>query len=84
MASLALSAAHSHEDEERRAANFQAALSSRETIGSAIGILMEREKISSDAAFTILSRASQHLHIKLREVARDLIDTGEKPDTGEM
>jgi GAF domain-containing protein len=83
LASLALSAAHSHEDEERRAAHLHAALRSRETIGSAIGILMEREKISSDAAFTILGRASQHLHIKLREVARDLIDTGEKPDTGE-
>jgi hypothetical protein len=80
LASLALSAAHSHEDEERRTANFQAALRSRELIGAAMGILMERERISSDAAFTILSRASQHLNIKLREVARDLIDTGEKPD----
>jgi hypothetical protein len=29
-----------------------------------------------------LRRASQHLHIKLREVARNLIDTGEDPDTG--
>jgi GAF domain-containing protein len=84
LASLALSAAHSHEDEERRTANFQAALRSREIIGAAIGILMERERISSDAAFTILDRASQHLNIKLREVARDLIDTGERPDTGDV
>ena len=43
MASLALSVAHGHEDEERRAADFQAALGSRETIGQAMGILMEQE-----------------------------------------
>ena len=49
MAGLALSVAHSHEDEERRAANFQAALSSRETIGEAMGILMERERITAAA-----------------------------------
>jgi GAF domain-containing protein len=83
LASLALSVAHSHEDEERRAANFHAALESRETIGEALGILMERERISPEKAFTILRRASQHLNIKLREVARELIDTGEDPDTGE-
>ena len=83
MASLALSVAHSHEDEERRTANFHAALGSRETIGQAMGILMERERITAEAAFVILRRASQHLHLKLREVARNLIDTGENPDTGE-
>jgi len=29
-----------------------------------------------------LRRASQHLNRKLREVAQDLVDTGELPDTG--
>jgi GAF domain-containing protein len=82
LASLALWVAHSHEDEERRAANFHAALGSRETIGEALGILMEREQVSSEQAFAILRRASQHLNIKLREVAKNLIDTGEDPDTG--
>jgi GAF domain-containing protein len=82
LASLALSIAQSHEDEERRAANFHAALGSRETIGEALGILMEREHITSEEAFAILRRASQHLNIKLREVARNLIVTGEDPDTG--
>jgi GAF domain-containing protein len=84
LASLALSIAHSHEDEERRAANFHAALGSRETIGEALGILMEREHITSEEAFAILRRASQHLNIKLREVARNLIVTGEDPDTGKV
>lgn len=43
---------------------------------------MEREKISADEAFDVLRRASQHLNIKLREVARALVETGEDPATG--
>jgi GAF domain-containing protein len=39
LASLALSVAHAHEDEVRRAENLNAALTSRETIGEALGIL---------------------------------------------
>jgi hypothetical protein len=82
VASLALSIAHSHEDEERLAASLHAALASRESIGQALGILMERERITANQAFYILRRASQHLNIKVREVAQSLIDTGEEPDTG--
>ena len=36
------------------------ALESRELIGQAQGILMERERITSDDAFHVLRRASQH------------------------
>jgi GAF domain-containing protein len=82
LAGLALSAAHSHEDEERRTDNLHAALSTREVIGQAEGILMERERITANEAFDILRRASQHLNLKLREVAQTLVDTGEAPDTG--
>jgi GAF domain-containing protein len=82
LAGLALTVAQSHDDEERRILNFQAALTSREIIGEALGILMERERISADQAFDILRRASQHLNIKLREVAQNLVDTGEDPETG--
>jgi GAF domain-containing protein len=82
LASLALSVAHSHEDEERRAANLHVALGSRETIGQAMGILMERERITAGQAFNVLIRASQHLNIKVRDLARDLIVTTD-PNTGE-
>jgi hypothetical protein len=82
LASLALSTAHSHEDEERHAANLHSALASRESIGQALGILMERERITANQAFDILRRASHHLNIKVREVAQNLIDTGVEPDTG--
>jgi transcriptional regulator with GAF, ATPase, and Fis domain len=83
LASVALSTAHIHEDQERQAAALHTGLASREIIGEAMGILMERERISAEQAFNILGRASQHLHIKLREVAQNLIDTGEDPDTGQ-
>jgi len=82
LAGLALSSAHSHEDEARLADNLHAALLTRELIGQAQGILIERERITADQAFEILRRASQHLNRKLREVAQDLVETGERPDTG--
>jgi GAF domain-containing protein len=82
MASLALSVAHANEFQERRAVDLEAALITREIIGEALGILMERERITAEQAFDILRRASQHLNIKLREVAQHLVDTGESPDTG--
>ena len=82
LASVALNAAHSLEDEERRIENLHSALSSREVIGQAQGILMERERILADQAFDVLRRASQYLNIKLREVAQTLVDTGERPETG--
>ena len=83
LAGLAVSAAHSHEDEELRAQNLNAALATREVIGQAQGILMERERISAAQAFDILRRASQHLNRKLRDVAQDFVDTGARPETGQ-
>jgi len=71
-----------NEDEERRAENLAAALVTRELIGQAQGILIERERITPDQAFVVLRQASQHLNIKLREVAQNLVETGERPDTG--
>jgi GAF domain-containing protein len=82
LAGIALSAAESHANEERRYDELQAALVTREVIGQAEGILIERERITAEQAFVVLRRASQHLNIKLRDVARDLVDTGERPQTG--
>ena len=81
LAGGALSSAQSREDDERRSDNLQRALETRELIGQAKGILMERERVTAEEAFDILRRASQHLNIKLREVARSLVDTGEAPET---
>lgn len=81
LSDLALKLAAAHEDEMRRAVNLQHAMVTREMIGQAVGILMERERISAEQAFDILRRASQRLNVKLRDVAQNLVDTGERPVT---
>lgn len=53
------------------------AMSTRDLIGQAKGILMERHKITVTEAFSMLIRASQNANIKLRDVAEHLVDTGE-------
>ena len=56
------------------------ALSSREVISQAKGMLMERLRITPDDAFDALRRSSQRLNRKLREVAERLVTTGEFVD----
>ena len=82
LARLALDSAQERAAGEERSVNLRTALRSRELIGQAQGILMERERITADQAFDVLRRASQHLNIKLSAVAETLIETGETPDTG--
>lgn len=55
------------------------ALGTRDLIGQAKGILMERFKITSQQAFHILTRASSESNIKLRDVADHLTRSGEIP-----
>jgi GAF domain-containing protein len=81
-AGLALGQAKAQEAEEARIENLETALSSREVIGQAQGILMERERITADQAFQLLRRSSQHLNRKLRVVAQDIVDTGAIPLEG--
>ena len=78
-AGMALAVAQSQATERDRTDNLQAALASREIIGQAQGILMERERITAEQAFELLRRASQHLNLKLRDVAQQLVDTGAVP-----
>jgi GAF domain-containing protein len=61
----------------RARGNFDAALASRDMIGQAKGILMERFKIGDAEAFQILVAVSQRKHLKLRDVADQLTRTGE-------
>jgi GAF domain-containing protein len=65
-------------------AEFRRALSSRDTIGIAKGILMQRERISDDQAFNLLVSTSQNANIKLHDLAEWLVDnvnnTASRPD----
>ena len=82
LARLALDTAQERALDEERTLNLTEALRTRELIGQAQGILIEREHITGEQAFEVLRRASQHLNVKLREVAAALVETGERPDTG--
>jgi GAF domain-containing protein len=57
---------------------LQSALESRSTIDLAKGMLMEREGLDSDSAFTRLRRESQARNIKLRDVATRIVQAAEK------
>jgi len=63
----------------RKVEQLQGGLLTRDLIGQAKGILMERFKIPADRAFTVLVRASQHSNRKLRDVAEQLATTGVLP-----
>lgn len=54
------------------------ALENRDLIGQAKGILMQRDKLTAEAAFDLLSSASQDTNIKLADVARWIVDETEK------
>jgi GAF domain-containing protein len=53
------------------------ALTSRDLIGQAKGILMERHKISAHQAFTLLSTVSANTNTKLTQIVEHLTSSGE-------
>jgi len=59
--------------------DLRAAVRTRETIGQAQGILMERFKLPPALAFRLLVRASQDTNRKLNDIADDLTRTGHLP-----
>jgi transcriptional regulator with GAF, ATPase, and Fis domain len=63
----------------RKIGNLETALANRDVIGQAKGILMERYKISSTEAFSMMIAVSQHHHVKLAALAEQLATTGELP-----
>ena len=60
---------------------FEAALDSRTIIAQACGIVMERYKVDSIAAFALLTRLSSTQNVKLRDVAAQLVLTRDLPGT---
>ena len=60
-----------------RAEQLRQAMVTRDRIGQAKGILMERHRITADQAFAVLAEYSQRTNRKLAQVARDLAETGQ-------
>jgi GAF domain-containing protein len=80
-ASVAAGAMREREALEEMSRHLHQALSSRDVIGQAKGILMERLRVTPEEAFDVLRRSSQRLNVKLREVAARLAETGEFQDS---
>ncbi len=71
-AGTALAAASALETSEQHVEHLQHALETRDMIGQAKGILMQRRGLSAQEAFNVLSDASQRLNIKVRDLAQTL------------
>jgi GAF domain-containing protein len=78
-AAVAAGNLYAYQSARDMADNLQAALASRAVIDQAKGILMERHKLTADQAFQLLARASMNSNRKVRDVADQLVHTGELP-----
>ena len=57
--------------------NLEVALTTSRSIGAAIGILMHRHRLTYDQAFDAMRHVSQHTHRRLRDIASDVVHTGD-------
>ncbi|EWT01244.1 hypothetical protein N865_05535 [Intrasporangium oryzae NRRL B-24470] len=67
------------QDRAQQEQHFQRAVESHRLIGHAVGILIERHKVTAAQGFEMLRQASLNRNIKLRELATRVIETGMEP-----
>lgn len=65
--------------EREQISGLEQAVASNRSIGMAIGILMAIQRIGQDEAFDLLRRVSQRTNRKLREIADEVVHTGQLP-----
>jgi len=66
--------------EREQISGLEQAVASNRSIGMAIGILMAIRRIGQDEAFDLLRTVSQRTNRKLREIADEVVHTGQLPD----
>ncbi|MCB0910943.1 MAG: response regulator [Propionibacteriaceae bacterium] len=59
--------------------NLEKAIESHRMIGQAVGVLVERHRLTPSEAFQQLRRASQDRNVRLREIAQRVLETGLDP-----
>jgi anti-anti-sigma factor len=77
--SALLTSVKANEDGEERGARIQAALETREKISQAQGVIMERQGISADDAYTALRVDAQALGHSLRDHAKGVVTSSLQP-----
>ena len=60
----------------REAETLRDALETRQLVGEAVGIAMERYEFTDERAFAFLTRLSQHTGVPLRDVAEGIVAAG--------
>ena len=73
-ASIALKNAITYSAAKQLTAQLEEAVASRDLIGQAKGILMERESMTDEEAFQMMVAASQAANIKVKEIALRLVE----------
>jgi AmiR/NasT family two-component response regulator len=76
-AAVAAGNLYAYQSARDMAGNLRAALEFRAVIDQAKGVLMERYKITPDQAFQLLAQASMNANRKVRDIAEELVHTGE-------
>jgi len=76
-AGVALTNMDTLESARELAENLRAAMEFRSVIEQAKGILMERHRVTAEGAFRMLADASMHTNRKVRDLAQQLVLTGE-------
>ena len=59
----------------RKEVQFESALASRDVIGQAKGIIMERFKLDAGRAFALITKLSQDGNIPVRKIAQQVVDS---------
>jgi PAS domain S-box-containing protein len=59
---------------------LEQAIESHRLIGHAVGVLIERHRITAKQSFEMLRQASLNRNIKLREIAARVVESGQDPD----
>ncbi|HET6817706.1 MAG TPA: GAF and ANTAR domain-containing protein [Mycobacteriales bacterium] len=74
-AAIAVANAKTYGDAVELTRQLQEAISSRAVIEQAKGVIMARESVDADGAFSRLRTWSQDRNVKLREIAREVVDS---------
>jgi len=78
-AAVAAGNVRAYQSARDRADHLEAAMQSRAVIEQAKGVLIERYKLTPDHAFRLLTLASMTANRKVRDLADDLVRTGDLP-----
>lgn len=70
---VAVANAVTHDDAVQLAEQMRTAMASRAVIDQAKGVIMAQNRCDDEAAFAVLSRASQNRNVKLRDLAADIV-----------